>query len=226
MENRCPVEVIVGRDGQSTCIGLDQIEDFSFENGDCINVEAPQDFDGMVRTPDGCFNIRLSAGRTVRLPQTFELFEHRGYSIPSHLITLTGAGPETLEGMGKAHIDSYRKIFQFALDMTVLEIGCGIGRDALQFLDIIGPAGRYIGVDVTRDSILWCRRNISSRHANFSFVHFDAKHELYNPVGLAKSNEFRLPASDRPVDFMCLGSVFTHLSTMRLSITCVRSSGS
>src|SRR5262249_17511878 len=92
-----------------------------------------------------------------------------------------------------------------------LEIGCGIGRDALQLVDIIGLSGQYVGVDVTRDSIIWCQKNITSTYRNFAFFHFDAKHELYNPLGKKTSVDFSLPAPDSSIDRVALGSVFTHL---------------
>jgi SAM-dependent methyltransferase len=95
--------------------------------------------------------------------------------------------------------------------MTFLEIGCGIGRDALQLIDILGPGGTYIGTDVTWDSIAWCQKNISAKHPNFTFHHFDAAHELYNPLGKKTSLDFSLPAADRSVDRISAGSVFTHL---------------
>jgi SAM-dependent methyltransferase len=94
---------------------------------------------------------------------------------------------------------------------TVLEIGCGIGRDAFQLVKRLPPIGRYIGIDVTRDSILWCQKNITTRYPNFVFDHFDAKHELYNPLGSKTSMDFQLPAEDGSVDRIFLGSVFTHL---------------
>ncbi len=74
--------------------------------------------------------------------------------MPEHLIALTGAGFETLDTIGKAHIATYTKHIGISPDMTFLEIGSGIGRDAFQLIDYLSPKGRYIGIDVQRESIL------------------------------------------------------------------------
>ncbi len=95
--------------------------------------------------------------------------------------------------------------------MVILEVGCGIGRDAMQLIDYLSERGRYVGIDVTRDSILWCSGNISSRHSNFEFHHFDAENELYNPHGRKTSMDFVLPVKAGSVDRIFLASVFTHL---------------
>src|SRR5262249_19915328 len=96
-------------------------------------------------------------------------------------------------------------------NMTMIEVGCGIGRDAFQLLDLLGNTGRYVGIDVTRDSIIWCQKNITPKHPSFTFHHFDAEHELYNPYGTRTSMDFRLPLDDESVDRLVLGPVFTHL---------------
>ena len=116
-----------------------------------------------------------------------------------------------MEPIGKAHIANYEKFMGLAADMTILEIGCGIGRDALQFIDILHAPGRYIGIDVTRDSIEWCGKNITARYPNFEFHHVDIKHELYNPLGTRTTQDIVLPAADASVDRIVLGSIFTHL---------------
>ena len=39
------------------------------------------------------------------MPPKFEFFDYKGYRIPEHLIALTGAGSETLDLIGRAHIE-------------------------------------------------------------------------------------------------------------------------
>jgi hypothetical protein len=75
----------------------------------------------------------------------------------------------------------------------------------------LGPNGRYIGTDVTWDSIVWCRGNISPLHPNFTFHHVDAVNEVYNPYGSGRTIDYRLPAADGTVDRIFAASVFTHL---------------
>jgi ubiquinone/menaquinone biosynthesis C-methylase UbiE len=183
---------------------------FDFVDGDEISFEPPEFAVGLHKTPDENSHIANEDMR-IRLPRKMVMSEHNGYRFPEHLVVLTGAGTATLDVFGQAHIASYQKFMGIEPDMTILEIGCGIGRDAFQFMNILGKDGRYIGVDVTWDSINWCQRNITPKYPNFEFHHFDAKHELYNPLGTKTSMDFRLPAADQSVDRICAGSVFTHL---------------
>lgn len=192
-------------------IDPDIYDDFPFRTGDVVKILSSDQSATLVVTPDGNSNIRLEDGKTIRMPSRFDLFEYKGFRLPVHLVTLTGAGPDTWEVFGQEHIKNYIRFMDLKAGMTFLEIGCGIGRDALQLIDLIGDKGHYVGVDVTRDSILWCQKNISSCHPNFAFHHFDAKHELYNPLGTKTSLDFKLPVENRSIDRIALGSVFTHL---------------
>lgn len=206
-----PIRVVVTRNGKALYVPINAYGDFQFMDGDRLKLAPEFTAKFLHPTPDGSRHIRLADGTPRRIPAKIEMFAYKGFQIPASLILLTGAGPETLEPIGKAHIANYEKFLGLSPDMTILEIGCGIGRDALQFIDILSPAGRYIGIDVTSDSIAWCRSNITPRHPNFEFHHFDSKHELYNPLGKKTTMDFRLPAADKSVDRIVLGSIFTHL---------------
>lgn len=210
------IRIQIGRRGFRLVIPVGSFHDFRFENGDELTLLPRWLALPLPKTPDGSSHVFLGDGIVMQVPPRMDYFEYLGYRIPSYLITLTGAGPQSLEPIGKAHIAHYQKHIGLAPEMTILEIGCGIGRDALQLKDILAPNGRYIGVDVTRDSIAWCRNNISPKHPHFSFHHFDARHELYNPFGTKATSDFVLPAADASVDRVLLGSVFTHLFELEL----------
>jgi SAM-dependent methyltransferase len=140
-----------------------------------------------------------------------ELADFMGYRVPAHLARLTGAGIETFAELGKAHVANYRKYVGLQPGMNFLEIGSGIGRDAFQLIGELGPAGSYVGVDVQRESILWCRKYISRAHPNMRFVHVDAAHELHNPYGTKTTMDYPLPAPDRSIDRVAMQSVLTHI---------------
>ena len=205
-----PLQIKVSRGERSWLMNPDLFEVFQFQNGDKISVIASAETGNMPVTW-GDTNIEISSGRSIRVPAKYEFFEFRGFRIPAHLIALTGAGGETLDSIGRAHIRLYEKFCGLAPDMTILDVGCGIGRDAMQLLDFLDDKGRYIGIDVTRDSILWCQDNITTRHPAFEFHHFDAENELYNPHGRKTSMDFTLPVANGSVDRIVLASVFTHL---------------
>ena len=136
------------------------------------------------------------------------VFEYQGYRIPLHLLELTGARADTWESIARAHLGAYERHTPIAADHAVLEVGCGIGRDAMH---LTLTDGSYVGVDVTAPSIEWCRRFITPRHANFNFFHLDVKTDLYNPSGALKPEQVALPVADQSVDRIILQSVFTHL---------------
>jgi len=208
--NQTELRIVIKRGDEHLTIEVPSFEDFALQHGDELavvpNVEAAK-----LPTTWGDVNIEIASGHAVRVPPLFELYEFKGYQIPAHLIHLTGAGPETFQIIGAAHIDLYRRFVGLESDMTILEVGCGIGRDALQLTDILSQDGRYVGIDVTRDSIVWCHKNISPQHENFEFHHFDAINELYNPFGSLTTMDYRLPVDDGSVDRIVLASVFTHL---------------
>jgi SAM-dependent methyltransferase len=204
------VRIRVTRGGRQFFLKPEDFEHYPFLTGDELTITPPRAASKYHRTPDGSFHIAVGDKR-YRVPEKLVLTSRLGFEFPEHLVVLTGAGTETLEAFGKAHIASYQKFMGLAQGMTVLEIGCGIGRDALQFVDIIGESGKYIGIDVTWDSVNWCQTNIAAKYKNFEFHHFDAVHELYNPLGVKTSMDFQLPVRDRSIDRICVGSVFTHM---------------
>lgn len=90
---------------------------------------------------------------------------------------------------------------------SVLELGCGPGRLPIGIIDELGGVGRYIGVDVEKEAIAWCRRHI--KRPGFQFVHINAANERYNPAG---SDDHRLPIGGS-FDVAYAYSVFSHMRT-------------
>ncbi|MEQ8813436.1 MAG: class I SAM-dependent methyltransferase [Thalassobaculum sp.] len=97
-------------------------------------------------------------------------------------------------------------------DSDVLDYGCGIGRMALPLTQYLSPGASYVGVDVNRQGLAWCRRRISKVYPNFTFRHVDYSNPLYNPSGKASPWEHPLPFAAGSFDFVIATSVFTHLS--------------
>jgi SAM-dependent methyltransferase len=147
----------------------------------------------------------------VRAASTEPTFHFRGYEIPTRLCLLTGGGPETFAEISDLHIRNVNAACGLRADLRVLEVGCGIGRDAIPLTQILGQEGRYVGTDVIRESIAWCAENISLRHPNFAFLHQDIRDELHNPHGTSELESARLPAEDGWADLVVLQSVFTHM---------------
>jgi len=203
-------EIDVKRGERHWKISPKEFESFAFEDGDELKV-VPEETAASLPVVWDDVNVPISPGRAIRVPPVYRFAMFKGFRIPSHLVSLTGGGPETLEGIGKAHFENHKKFLGLSPDMTILEVGCGIGRTAFQLLDYLNEDGRYIGIDVTRDSVVWCEQNITRSNSRFVFRHADAFNELYNPFGSIRSTDYRFPVEDGTVDRIILDSVFTHL---------------
>ncbi|MBF0623434.1 MAG: methyltransferase domain-containing protein [Magnetococcales bacterium] len=52
---------------------------------------------------------------------------------------------------------------------TVLDLGCGTGRDVYLAAQLVGPRGRVIGVDMTEEQLAVARRHLDGHMARFGF---------------------------------------------------------
>jgi arsenite methyltransferase len=53
--------------------------------------------------------------------------------------------------------------------LTILDLGCGSGRDVFLAAKLVGPSGRVIGLDMTEEQLAVARRNLSSQMRRFGF---------------------------------------------------------
>lgn len=210
-EKKPKITIAIKRNNHTFEISPEEFDSFTFKTGDQLSILPEVSTSLLFRTPDGSLHYRTNQDCSIRIPSTMTLSSYKDYLIPEHLCILTGAGTHTLDPIGQKHIDNYHKYMGLWSEMVFLEIGCGIGRDVFQLLPIIQDKGNYVGIDVTQDSIQWLKKNVGEKHPNFSFYHFDAAHELYNPLGKKKSLDFHLPVQNNTIDRIALGSVFTHL---------------
>jgi SAM-dependent methyltransferase len=96
-------------------------------------------------------------------------------------------------------------------DDAVLDVGCGVGRMAIQLTSYLSARGAYRGFDVVRQSVDHCRRAITPRFPSFQFDHVDIQNSSYNPRGTVAPQDFRFPYADASFSFVFLTSVFTHM---------------
>jgi SAM-dependent methyltransferase len=142
---------------------------------------------------------------------TSATFEFEGFSIPQELAVLTGGGGESWAHIARAHLSAYERFCPIEAGQRVLEVGCGVGRDAIPLSEMLGSEGRYVGVDIIEPSISWCRSNITPRRPNTRFEHLDVHNSAYNPEGSLSALEVRFPVEDGWADRIVLQSVFTHM---------------
>ena len=89
---------------------------------------------------------------------------------------------------------------------SVLDVGCGCGSVPLALGDRLGPSGRYLGLDVDRAAIGWCRRHLAGEGR--SFAEHDYWNAYYNPGG-RRFLPFAVP--DASIDVVLMKSVLTHV---------------
>jgi ubiquinone/menaquinone biosynthesis C-methylase UbiE len=94
---------------------------------------------------------------------------------------------------------------------VVLDIGCGTGRMAIPLLNYMSPAGRYLGFDISKKAIDWCRRTFADRNDKFTFHYANIHNAEYNPRGNISATEYKFPCGDSEIDFAFATSVFTHM---------------
>jgi SAM-dependent methyltransferase len=121
-------------------------------------------------------------------------------------------GPlKSFESSGAEFMAYLRVLCRLRPQERVLDIGCGCGQMALHLLDYLGPEGAYVGLDIHRPSIAWCRRHIGEGRPRFKFLYMDVKSDAYNPRGLHGAEESRFPLEDEGFDLILVKSVFTHM---------------
>lgn len=140
-----------------------------------------------------------------------KMFKYDGYSIPEDLVILTGGGTDDWDNISKYHVEMYRRYTPLEPTDFVLEVGCGVGRDAIQLTKILSAQGKYVGFDIIKPSIDWCSKNITKKYKNFTFYYYDIKSQIHNNEGKLSTLDIKLPAKDGTVDRIFLHSVFTHM---------------
>jgi SAM-dependent methyltransferase len=99
------------------------------------------------------------------------------------------------------------------LSSNIVDIGCGCGRYAMPLSRFaLGQEtfrGKYLGIDVDREMIAWCRKHF--RPERFRFDHADIQNTVYNPAGRLGPKDYSIPVEDSSQDLVFSNSVFTHL---------------
>lgn len=127
---------------------------------------------------------------------------------PAHLAHRVGGD---FEGTGREFLAILVEHAGARGDMRVLDIGCGVGRIAVQALPHVRPPGSYDGFDIDPAAIRWCQRRLTPRNPAFRFAVADVRNSSYNPHGAQDAASFRFPYPDASFDLTFATSVFTHL---------------
>ncbi|HLP43479.1 MAG TPA: class I SAM-dependent methyltransferase [Fibrobacteria bacterium] len=143
----------------------------------------------------------------------YRILSGQSYLPPRTLREFVG-GAKGFNEVGRWFVDEFDRLGLAGPGCAIFDVGCGCGRLAYAFATSPKLAGRgitYVGMDIDRKSVDWCRRNIASKHPGFSFYHVDMRSVTYNPNGKHETGTYRFPHAESSFDLVILTSVFTHL---------------
>jgi SAM-dependent methyltransferase len=93
---------------------------------------------------------------------------------------------------------------------SLLDFGCGCGRTARRLIQQRPRPERYVGLDLHKDMIRWCRDNLAPHAPGFEFRHHDVFNAAYNP-GRRKPQTRSFGVEPGAFSLVEAHSVFTHL---------------
>lgn len=119
-----------------------------------------------------------------------------------------GENDETFLSIGDDLVEHLRRHAGLTDTSAVLDVGCGYGRVAHALLRQEFE-GTYLGFDILRPQIRWCRRNLATERIRFR--HLDVRNDRYNPEGSIEPSQLVLKAPRASFDVVLAASVFTHM---------------
>ncbi len=128
--------------------------------------------------------------------------------VPPRGRIFTGQGD--FVGMGDAYLEHFIGECGLQPHHHVLDVGCGIGRVARPLTTYLNGDGRYVGFDVVKDGVNWCKKRYKE-YPNFSFTCLPLRNDLYNLDSEERASVLQFPYPDRSFNLVVLVSVFTHM---------------
>lgn len=126
---------------------------------------------------------------------------------PSRMIFI---GDGDFKKVGQLGIDRMAAIGDLKPTDRVLDVGSGIGRLAVPLTKYL-TTGAYDGIEIVKEGVDWCNKEVNKRFPNFKFHHLNVYNKMYNPKGTMQGHELRFPFEDSTFDYVILNSVFTHM---------------
>lgn len=94
------------------------------------------------------------------------------------------------------------------MDNVILDVGCGTGTLGIASAPFLEDEGKYIGIDVRKKDIAFCKKHFPENH--YSFMHLDVGNRSYAPNQPFENKRWDIP--DTHVDALTALSVWTHLN--------------
>jgi len=99
----------------------------------------------------------------------------------------------------------------FKTDATILDAGCGDGKNAAAFARHSERyTGHYYGFDTDKNRLNGLKE-VFEKRPKFTFTHADIFHSYYNKEGTIPPVEFTYPYGDKTFDLIYYNSIFSHM---------------
>lgn len=158
---------------------------------------------------------RLLIRKIVYFPSDFlKIFTgSKSEIIPNKGDIFIGSGDFVLQGENQLKLlKEYAAIKE---DEKILDVGSGIGRTAVALKKYLSKDAVYHGFDVVEKGVVWCQKNISNVHPNFTFKYIPLNNDLYY-LTENKADKFTFPYQSNFYDTVFLFSVFTHMQPLEV----------
>ncbi|MEH6607771.1 MAG: class I SAM-dependent methyltransferase [Halioglobus sp.] len=119
-------------------------------------------------------------------------------------------GGQKFYNLGQLFATELVRLADVCPDSKVLEIGCGVGRNAFGLASVLKHGG-FTGVDIDKTSIDGVAGTNLSRDHGFRFEFIDVRNPEYNPDGVFEASDYRFCFEDSTFDVVFLVSVVTHI---------------
>ena len=107
-------------------------------------------------------------------------------------------------------LDELKKHGEITPASDILEIGCGVGRNAFSLSTFL-ESGGYTGIDIDKPSVDGAAANAFLKKKGYQIKFLDVDNPEYNPEGRYKASEYVFEFEDNSFDLIFMISVFTHM---------------
>ena len=126
---------------------------------------------------------------------------------------LIGGTRDNFLSVGCAVFSELIRSTQLSPNSRVLDIGSGLGRVAYPLAYYLKD-GHYVGLEIVKDSVDFCQKNIiplTAPNSHFEFIHTDIHNTFYNPSAEYELANYNFPDLGE-FDVVFMSSVCTHLN--------------
>jgi len=129
-------------------------------------------------------------------------------------LSLPVAGYKSIYDRGVTRINKYIERGYIKNESKIIDLGCGIGADAIGLEQWSEWNGNYLGIDAKKYCIGFNRKQHGGDD-RFNFEHSNISNRRYNPSGKTKTLSYKIPVSNNSIDFVICSSFFTHTGLLK-----------